>query len=235
MLECFILIEPAGCVYNYGIEIDSHVRLGGIFDEKIVRLRYGENERGKKQPSKENANMNLYYCDKMQSERGLMTRGMRDFGVCNKIIHLLSSLVKIIRCIILWWKRSTDNEPTKGKKIHTVYQVESSYSNSARTAVLYTLYSASHIFLFYFGENAIIKIIVFTTLYETVTNTFYSLRAVYLFFFIFIFGCSFSFGSNIFFSIPFLFRFYLFIYVCAFCASRWFWMLSFVYTSANGL
>lgn len=174
-------------------------------------------ERQKKQPSKENANMNLYYCDKMQSERGLMTRGMRDFGVCNKIIHLLSSLVKIIRCIILWWKRSTDNEPTKGKKIHTVYQVESSYSNSARTAVLYTLYSASHIFLFYFGENAIIKIIVFTTLYETVTNTFYSLRAVYLFFFIFIFGCSFSFGSNIFFlSIPISVLF-IYLRLCVLC------------------
>lgn len=53
MLECFILIEPAGCVYNYGIGIDSHVRLGGIFDEKIVRLRYEENGERQKKPTVE--------------------------------------------------------------------------------------------------------------------------------------------------------------------------------------
>lgn len=91
------------CVYNYGIEIDFTCECdqGGISDGKKVRTSldwFDRSNKRRKQKSRENVNTNLYDCDKMQSERGRMAYGM-SFWLCNKIIHSLSSLVKII-CVV---------------------------------------------------------------------------------------------------------------------------------------
>lgn len=82
-----------------------------------------------------NANTNLYDCDKMQSETmvGRKVCGMRFlFGVCNKIIHLLSSLEEIIRCVMLWWKRSTDYDDDNEEK----WKKHNTHTNSRRAKLL---------------------------------------------------------------------------------------------------
>lgn len=132
---------------------------------------------------------------------------------------------------MLWWKRSTDNEPKihtpkekqrQREKQHSIpIRTEPSRSSGAheQTALYFpltlslSLFSlclrlrVSHIFLFYFGENAIIKIIVFTTLYQTVTNTFYSLLHV------FIFCCCFFFSIS---AVAFLLAAIFFLYIFQF-------------------
>lgn len=178
--------------------------------------------------------------DKMQNERGMTWQsGMRLwFWLCNKIIHSLSSLVKIIRALCnVMMKTIYDSAPKekkKGKKEGKKKNEEivKVVITAARMTAASTFRSASHIFLFYFlstffffGENAIIKIIVFTTLYETVTNTFDSFQSILC---MDLFCCCFwisSFGffrfsvveSSFFLSTPRFRSIYLFTFVRSVC------------------